>query len=228
MDEANNNPESLPEIPEEQKDKYKLHVEESEKVGGVIDRVATQVENVLENKYVKQGIYKVLDTVDENYMDTIRKVWDKTPGEVKWAIIEQGHIYRGLPFVYPIQLLIKSGLLEYEEKAVEEMAETEKKVLEWAAKYGPVIQPQLLFLRPLVEPIKRVMEIHDKAFLEMRAHLKAKRGGRGLAEGDDSSADTTGARENQKLPAREQDPNSKKKPEASQSDDDFTPSRWSV
>ncbi len=227
MDEANKRMETLPDLPEEQKEKYKLHVEESEQVGGVIDRVATQVENVLENKYVKKGIYKVLDTVDENYMDTIRKIWDKTPGEVKWAIIEQGHISRGLPFVVTIQILVKSGLLEYDEQSVQDMAATEKKVMEWGAKYGPIIQPELLFLRPLVEPIKRVLEIQDKAFLEMRAHLKAKRGVKALPKGDSPLGENTKPQLPKNNPASGSGDKSGSD-NTSVSDDNFEPSRWSV
>ncbi len=212
MEEANKKLDTLAKLPEDQKEKYNLHLEESERVGGVIDRVATRVENVLEDKYVKEGIYKVIDIVDENYMDTVRKVWDKTPDEVKWAIIEQGHIFKGLPFVYTIQLLVKSGLLEYNEQAVHDMAENEKKVLEWATKYGPVIQPELLFLKPLVEPIKRVMEIHDKAFLEMRVHLKEKQ------------------IDNKRLLAKKNNsqPLVPKTRPAKKSEKDFEPTRWSV
>lgn len=161
--------------------KYRLDVEDSEKVSGIIDRVSQKIEDVLSNKIVKRGVYRILDKIDEGYMDTIRGIWAKTPDEVKWAVMYMPALFKGNPallHLMPLHLMVKCGLLDYPEKSVKNSAEVEKKAIEYGIKYGKYIQPELAALQPLIAPIQKVIDLEEKFFADLRGHLQAKKGAR--------------------------------------------------
>ncbi len=164
------------------KKKYGEDIEDSKRVEGIIDKVSKKVEDVLSNKFVKKGVYRILDTVDENYMETMRSLWAKAPDEFKWAVVYLPAIFKANPallHLMPLHLLARCGLLEYPEKSLKNSASLEKKAVKYGIKIGKLFKPELAALEPLIAPIQKVLDLEEKFFADMRAHLSTKKGGRG-------------------------------------------------
>lgn len=164
-------------------EKYNLDVKDAEKVTGIIDKVEKEVKDVFSDKFVKKGVYRILDTVDENYMETMRGIWSKTPEKVKWAVMYMPALFKGNPallHLMPLHVLVKCGLLDYPEKSIKNSAELEKKVLEYGVKYGKYLEPALAALEPLIYPIKKILDLEEEFFAGMRNHLKNKSGSQSL------------------------------------------------
>jgi len=161
------------------KDQYASDVEDANRVGGIIDNLSADIKEVLQDNFVKKGVYRILDKVDENYMDTMRAIWAKTPDEVKWAIMYMPALFKGNPallHLLPLHVLIKTGLLDYPEESIQYSAELEKKVLEYGVKFGKYLDPAIAVLEPLIKPIQKIWDMEEAFFEGMRAHLKNKKG----------------------------------------------------
>ncbi len=167
--------------PELDEQKLNQDIEDSNRVSGIIDKVSREIKDVYRDQFVKKGVYRILDTVDENYMETMRDVWAKTPDEVKWAVMYMPAFFKGNPtllHLLPLHVLVKCGLLDYPEKSIQNSADLEKKVLEYGIKYGKYLEPALAAVEPLILPIQKVLDLEEQFFADMRTHLTNKKGGR--------------------------------------------------
>jgi len=157
---------------------YKIDVKESVKVRNIMKGVSKKVKKVLNHPRVKEGIYGVLDKVDENYMETTRSIWNKLPDDVKWTVVNVGSVQHQFPTIKLLNSLVRAGLLDYDEKQVQRIPDIQKFTITWTARIGPLIEPALAVLKPLVKPITAIIDLEEEAFEGMRNHLKKKRVGK--------------------------------------------------
>lgn len=143
----------------------------------IIHSVADQVHEVYEHPSIERGLTKAIDYIDESYlMDKARQVWNsgKFPDLAKWALIHIPQIHPAAPM---LKILVRCGLLEYDENAVKDINSFDKMVMDKAISIGSLIEPALIPLTPFIKPIQRIMDAQERVFDRMREHLKDKHEG---------------------------------------------------
>lgn len=163
-----------------EREKYNLDVEDAKEIAEIIDDVSDKIDVVVSDSFVKNMTYRVLDKLDEEYMDSVRELWEKTPESVKWAIAYLPTILSTntafLPLM-PFRLMVKSGLLEYPENKLQDASKVEEEMIEFLDKYLVLIDQRLAVVKPFLVPLQKIIDKQEEYFADLREHLRNKRAG---------------------------------------------------
>jgi hypothetical protein len=145
---------------------------ESKEAGKVID-FKERVKEMSEDKRVRNIIYPIVETIDENsVMQKARDFWNTMPYAAQWAFIN----IPTNPYAEVAKAMIQTGLIEYKgatnDSELKQMTEWDNIKLEWGVKIAKIFAPELAAVEPYIKPILEIKNIRDKVFEDVRYHIR--------------------------------------------------------
>ncbi len=140
--------------------------------------VLNKADHILEHGKIQEILNTTVEKFDDTMvMNTIRKGWDALP-----EVVQKAYMFLPGPIHEFFKPLVKSGLLEVKgedvkpEDAAKQITNWEKAQLEFGTQVANIIEPgSMEALKPLLGPIKKLMDSQANVFTNAQQHLKESR-----------------------------------------------------